>query len=174
MPSLRASTPPRIESGSVRVAFTFFLLVAACSPRDAVGPGACCGTPALSAAFLFDPGREFYASPTGVKIVVRPNDYEPGRANIIVYNWAQQSAVSVDVSGILKRGDHYVVQNAEDFCGPLTASGIYTGRPLELPMVGVRPPSPVGIAHGSVSAGHRADLQRVRPHEDKAGPLHTG
>src|SRR3989440_3030273 len=93
-----------------------------------------------------DPGTYAGSAPTGIKVVVRPNQYEPGRANIIVYNWEQQSAVSVDVSGILNRGDRYVVQNAEDFYGPSTASGIYTGRPLDLPMVGITPPSPVGIA----------------------------
>jgi len=93
-----------------------------------------------------DPGTYAGSAPTGVKIVVRPNQYEPGRANIIVYNWAQQSTVSVDVSGILHPGDRYVVRNAEDFYGPPVTSGIYIGRPLELPMVSVTPPSPVGIA----------------------------
>ncbi len=92
-----------------------------------------------------DPGTYAGSAPTGVKIAVRPNQYEPGRANIIVYNWAQQSAVSVDVAGILNMGDRYVVQNAEDFYGSPTASGIYTGGPLELPMVGITPPSPVGV-----------------------------
>ena len=92
-----------------------------------------------------DPGTYAGSAPTGVKIVVRPNQYEPGRANIIVYNWAQQSTVSVDVSGILDRGDRYVVQNAEDFYGPPIASGIYKGQPLELPMVSITPPSPVGV-----------------------------
>ena len=93
-----------------------------------------------------DPGTYAGSAPTGVKVVVRPNQYEPGRANIIVYNWAQQSAVSVDVAGILNMGDRYVVQNAADFYGPPIASGIYTGRPLDLPMVGITPPNPVGVA----------------------------
>ena len=95
---------------------------------------------------LADPGTYAGSAPTGVKIFVRPNQYEPGRANIIVYNWAQQSAVSVDVSGILDMGDRYVVQHSQDFFGPPVASGIYTGGPLELPMVGITPPSPVGVA----------------------------
>src|SRR5437870_2269282 len=93
-----------------------------------------------------DPGTYAASAPTGVKIAVRPNQYEPGRANIIVYKWAQQSAVSVDVAGILNMGDRYVVQNAADFYGPPIASGIYTGRPLDLPMVGITPPNPVGVA----------------------------
>ncbi len=93
-----------------------------------------------------DPGTYAGSAPTEVKIVVRPNQYEPGRANIIVYNWAQQSTVSVDVSGILHMGDRYVVQNSEDFYGPPVAGGTYTGDPLQLPMVSVTPPSPVGVA----------------------------
>ncbi len=93
-----------------------------------------------------DPGTYAGSAPTGVKTVVRPNQYEAGRANIIVYNWAQQSTVSVDVSRILSMGDRYVVQNAEDFYGPPIASGTYTGRSLQLPMVSITPPSPVGIA----------------------------
>ncbi|HEV2749339.1 MAG TPA: right-handed parallel beta-helix repeat-containing protein [Gemmatimonadales bacterium] len=91
------------------------------------------------------PGTYAGSAPTTNKIVVRPNRYEPGRANIIVYNWAQQSTVSVDGSGVLEIGDGYVVQNAEDFYGPPIASGIYTGGPLELPMVSITPPSPVGV-----------------------------
>src|SRR5207247_5023123 len=91
-----------------------------------------------------DPGTYAGSAPTGVKIVVRPNTYEPGRANIIVYNWAQQSTVSVDVSGILDMGDRYVVQNVQDFYGTPVAGGVYTGQPLQLPMVSVTPPIPLG------------------------------
>lgn len=93
-----------------------------------------------------EPGVYAGSAPTGVKIVVRPNQYEPGRANIIVYNWAQQSTVSVDVSGILRPGDHYLVQHAQDFYGAPIASGIYTGGALELPMVGMTPPTPLGTS----------------------------
>jgi len=91
-----------------------------------------------------DPGTYAGTAPEGVEIAVRPNRYEPGRANIIVYNWAQQSTVSVDVSGILEVGDRYVVQNAQDFYGAPTASGTYTGDPLQLSMVGITPPLPLG------------------------------
>src|SRR5438094_10035056 len=94
---------------------------------------------------FIDPGTYAGPAPTGVKIVVLPNRYEPGRANIIVYNWAQQSTVSVDVSGILQVGERYVVQNAQDFYGAPAAGGIYTGRPLQLPMLSVTPPIPLGI-----------------------------
>jgi hypothetical protein len=95
---------------------------------------------------LASPGRYTGDAPTGVKIVVRPNQYEPGRANIIVYNWAQQRTVSVDVSGVLFPGDHYVVQHAQDFYGTPIASGVYTGGALELPMVSITPPTPLGTS----------------------------
>jgi hypothetical protein len=101
---------------------------------------------------MSDPGTYAGSAPTGVKVVVRPNQYEPGRANIIVYNWAQQPTVSVDVSGILNPGDRYVVQHAQDFYGAPVASGIYTGGPLELPMVGVTPPTPLGLGSSPVPA----------------------
>jgi len=100
----------------------------------------------LAGTGLTDPGTYAGSAPTGVKIVVRPNTYEPGRAHIIVYNWAEQSTVAVDVSGILRMGDRYMVQNAQDFYGPPVASGTYTGRPLQLPMVRFTPPSPIGVA----------------------------
>ena len=35
--------------------------------------------------------------PTGTLIRVRPNKYEPGRANISVWNWGQSSVVTVDL-----------------------------------------------------------------------------
>lgn len=97
---------------------------------------------------LTTPGTYGGSVPTGVKVVLRPNQYEPGRANIIVYNWAQQSTVSVDVSGILNVGDAYVVRHAQDFYGAPTASGTYDGGPLHLPMVSIPPPTPLGTSTG--------------------------
>jgi hypothetical protein len=79
-------------------------------------------------------------------VVVRPNKYEAGRANIIVYNWERHSTVSMDISGVLNVGDRYVVQNVQDFYGPPVASGTYDGSALQLPMAGIRPPAPIGTA----------------------------
>lgn len=99
----------------------------------------------LTQTGLVDPGTYAGDAPTGVKVVVRPSQYERGRANIIVYNWAQQSTVGVDVSGVLKLGERYVVQNAQDFYGPPIASGTYWGGALQLPMASVASPSPIGV-----------------------------
>jgi len=79
-------------------------------------------------------------------VVVRPNAYEAGRANIVVYNWARLSTVSVDVSAVLSVGDRYVVQNVQDFYGTPASSGTYTGAPLQLPTAAIPAPSP--IVHG--------------------------
>src|SRR5439155_2783647 len=51
-----------------------------------------------------------------------------------------------DLTWILRMGDRYVVQNAQDFYGPPVASGVYTGGPLQLPTDSITPPSPVGVA----------------------------
>jgi len=77
-------------------------------------------------------------------VVVRPNAYEAGRANIVVYNWAQLGSVSIDVAGVLNVGDRFVVQNAQDFYGTPVLSGTYTGAALQLPTAGVPAPTPIG------------------------------
>jgi hypothetical protein len=83
--------------------------------------------------------------PTSVKIIIRPNAYEPGRANIIVYNWDLKDTVQVDVSKVLRQGDRFEVRNAQDFFGAPVLSGTYDGQPLTLPMKGLTMAKPVGV-----------------------------
>jgi hypothetical protein len=86
-------------------------------------------------------------------VVVRPNRYERGRANIIVYNWDLAGSVSVDLSGVLQVGDRYEVRNVQSFFGAPVVSGTYSGGPITLPMTAVAPPTPVGgFAFGTVPA----------------------
>jgi hypothetical protein len=92
------------------------------------------------------PGRYEGSGPPPDLLVVRPNQYEAGRANIIIYNWTQQPTVSVDLSAVLHVGDRYVVQNVQDFYGTPVARGIYEGGRIDLPMAGITPPAPVGRA----------------------------
>jgi hypothetical protein len=97
-------------------------------------------------AGLTRPGRyEGSGAPPNVA-VVRPNQYEAGRANIIIYNWTQQPTVSVDLSAVLHAGDRYVVQNVQDFYGTPVARGTYQGGRIDLPMAGQAPPAPTGRA----------------------------
>jgi len=85
----------------------------------------------------FDIGAQntFRGEPlTGTDIVVRPNAYEPGRANIVVYNWDLNNTVSANVSSVLSVGDKYVVYNCQNILGSPVLSGIYSGSNLTLPM----------------------------------------
>ena len=83
--------------------------------------------------------------PATNQIIVRPNKYEAGRANIIVFNWESLSAVSVPVGSILNNGDSYVVINVQDPFGTPAASGTYNGGgTISIPMGGVTPVQPIG------------------------------
>ncbi|HEY1252033.1 MAG TPA: S-layer homology domain-containing protein [Thermoanaerobaculia bacterium] len=84
--------------------------------------------------------------PTALQVFVRPNAYEAGRANITVFNWPNQSSVSVDLTGVLAPGTGYEVRNAQDFFGAPVASGTYSGGSISLPMTGLSVAAPVGWA----------------------------
>jgi Right handed beta helix region len=88
--------------------------------------------------------RYVLGRPTGSEVFVRPNKYEPGRANIIVYNWDLRDTMDVDVSKVLTVGSRYEVRNVQDYFGAPVVSGTYNGTPIHLPMIGIQPPVPVG------------------------------
>ena len=83
--------------------------------------------------------------PRGLKIIIRPNRYEPGRANIAVYNWDRLPAVELDVARILSLGDRFEVRSAQDFFGAPVLSGTFDGRPLRIPTSGLAAASPIGL-----------------------------
>jgi len=85
-----------------------------------------------------NPGRT-----SGTKIFLRPNRYEPGRANIVVYNWDNSPRVAVDVRPVLDLGTAYEVRNAEDFFSPPVLTGTFDGQPLQLPMTGLTVAKPM-------------------------------
>jgi len=85
------------------------------------------------------------AKPTQPLVFVRPNAYEPGRANVIIYNWSRQAAVSVDLSSVLSVGRRYEVRNVQDLFGAPVASGTFGGGTLSFPMAGITPPTPIGL-----------------------------
>ena len=83
--------------------------------------------------------------PTGVKVFVRPNLYEPGRANITVFNWDRLDSVSVDLAGAgLKVGEAYEIRDVQDYFGPPIITGIYDGANVSIPMTGTAVGSPQG------------------------------
>ena len=74
--------------------------------------------------------------PAGAKVIARPNQYEPGRVHLAVYNWDLQETVSVDLQGLVEAGASYEVRNVLDYFGPPVASGVYSGQPVVVPMAG--------------------------------------
>jgi len=84
------------------------------------------------------------ANLSGTKIFIRPNWYEAGRANLIVYNWDNQANVAVDVSSVLTPGEPYEVRNAADFFAQPVLSQVFDGTPLVLPMTGLTVAVPNG------------------------------
>ncbi|HJS42579.1 MAG TPA: hypothetical protein VJ755_03840 [Gemmatimonadales bacterium] len=102
-------------------------------------------------------------SPLTPQVFVRPNAYESGRANVVVYNWGRGSAVNVDLSGVLAAGASYEVRNVQNFFGTPTATGTFNGGSISIPMGGVVPPTPVGgAAHAPPMTGPDFDVFIVR------------
>jgi hypothetical protein len=83
-------------------------------------------------------------APATTRVFVRSNIYEPGRAFVVVYNFAHLNPVSVDLSGVLTPGAHYEIRNVQDVYGTPVASGTYGGGAVGIPMNGVAPPRPIG------------------------------
>ena len=105
------------------------------------------GTPVTVAPPVADPRTSnviVSGRPQGVKVAVRPNAYEPGRAHVIVYNWDRRPAVDVDLSKVLKTGAKFKVASAQDFFGEPVLAGKYDGKPVRLPMKEYRAVPPVG------------------------------
>jgi hypothetical protein len=84
--------------------------------------------------------------PEGVKVFVRKNCYEPGRANIAVFNWDRQPAVSFDgkLAG-LASGDGYTLHNAQNFHRDVTR-GVFDGVSIPIPMTRHSVAAPLGAA----------------------------
>jgi hypothetical protein len=82
--------------------------------------------------------------PTVNKVMVRRNQYENGRANIVIYNWQNLNSVSVDVSQIgLQSGDTYQLRNVQNYFGDIL-TGTYNGQPISIPMTGRTVATPIG------------------------------
>jgi hypothetical protein len=83
--------------------------------------------------------------PTGTWVFLRPNKYEPERANLIVYNWDRHDQISVDLSKVLSKGTNFEVRDAQNFyrTDPVV-KGIYQGGNVRVPLNGLTVAAPVG------------------------------
>jgi hypothetical protein len=86
-----------------------------------------------------DNSPTYASNPTGLDVVIRPNKYEPGRANITVMNWDKKASVTVNLATAgLTDGTAYEIRDAQNFWGAPVLSGTYrAGNPVvSLPMSG--------------------------------------
>ena len=90
------------------------------------------------------PGNDYGAPPRESVVFVRPNEYEPGRANLTVYNWADADTVPADLSKVVPVGAEFEIRNAQNWHKGPVVKGVYDGKPVSLPMAGMDPVQPIG------------------------------
>jgi hypothetical protein len=93
----------------------------------------------------FDRASRFTQGSAPTQVQVRGNQYEAGRAHLIVYNGEQREFVEAEVGQVLQVGARYEVRNAQDYYGAPVLSGTYSGGPLRLPMNGLSVAQPLGV-----------------------------
>lgn len=74
--------------------------------------------------------------PNTNRVLLRPNKYDPSRANLAVFNWTMSAAVEADVSTFLKEGEAYRLLNPRDFYGPPVQTGACRAGKITVPMSG--------------------------------------
>jgi hypothetical protein len=98
----------------------------------------------LNGSYHSDRDIDRATKPSSNKVFIRANQYEPARAQIVVYNWELKKAVSVDLSGVLHSGTAYEIRNAQDYFGPPILTGTYDGKLVTLPMDNLSFAAPIG------------------------------
>ena len=83
----------------------------------------------------FDAEARAVPLPTAPRVFVFTNEYEPGRAHIIIYNWSRADDVPVDLSKALAPGARFAIYPAKAPFGPPVAGGRYEA-PVAVPMGG--------------------------------------
>lgn len=99
---------------------------------------------------MFEKSTFTKGAPAELRVVVRPNSHQPGRANVAVLNPAGLPEVELDLSAVLKEGQSFRIVSAKDYFGQPVASGKFTGKLVRVPMKPVQPPPPVGLPDAQV------------------------
>ncbi len=74
--------------------------------------------------------------PKGARVILRPNKYDPRRANLAVFNWDRAGKVAVDASAFLRPGDAYRLMRPDDFYGKPVLTGTWAGQTIAVPVTG--------------------------------------
>jgi hypothetical protein len=91
-------------------------------------------------------------SPKELRVIVRPNRHEAGRAHVAVLNPEGLPEVEVDLSRVLSAGQKFRILSAKDFFGMPLVSGVYEGSPVRVSMKPVKSPLPVGMPDARLPA----------------------
>ena len=98
------------------------------------------------------------SKPTGTEVFVRPNQYEPGRAHVIVYNWDMLDTITIDLSAVgLTVGQQFELRDAQNYLGSPVYAGTYNNSPVTINVTNLNAVSPLNglndpINQGSVAA----------------------
>ena len=71
--------------------------------------------------------------PAAPRVFFLPNKYDPNRAHLAVYNFAQAPQVSVKMEKFLKAGDKVRLLDPKDFYGKPLWEGTAAGETLSVP-----------------------------------------
>jgi hypothetical protein len=78
------------------------------------------------------------ARPAADQVILRPNRYEPNRANCMLIDWNRNGKVMLDASGWLQAGERVRLMLPWDFYGTPVWSGQWPTAGVELPVEGAR------------------------------------
>jgi hypothetical protein len=99
----------------------------------------------------FDANSTLGQVPKDNWIYLRPNKYEPHRANLVIYNWLDRDTVAVDLSSVLKAGQAFELRDVQDYFGPPALKGKYAGGTVDIPMTGTAVAQPIVPADHAIT-----------------------
>lgn len=81
---------------------------------------------------------------SGTVVRVRLNGYEPGRANIVVYNWDRLPVVTLDIRAACRGGADFEIRDVQNFFGPTVATGRCPNGGIKLRLTDLSVASTIG------------------------------
>ncbi|MDQ3393888.1 MAG: Ig-like domain-containing protein [Bacteroidota bacterium] len=101
--------------------------------------------------YPYDGSSTFSTSKPSNSVIIKPNQYEKGLGNIVIFNHQELTSVDVDLSKILAIGAEYEIRDVENYNGLPIITGKYNGGTLRLPMNLTTTDKPNGISNVSHS-----------------------
>lgn len=114
-------------------------------------------------------------APSETTVHLQPNHYEKGRAHIVVYNWAGQDSVSVDLtSSGLSKGEEFEIYDVQNIFGDPVYQGMYAGLPIELSLSNRTVTIPIGMNEAPTHTLPEFGVYLVMPKEFKSHQVDSG